>query len=369
MDEILLSSLVDRYLNNEMTDAEKNEFSRLRAQNQEVDQFVVEHIHFLTQFQKQHKRTELNNLLNQVHNNLLDSGSIEIKQSAAPKVIQLWHKYKRTIAVAATIAGITAFFTSGTVHMVSNKPTESYIQQLSRKVDQQTVKINEQNREIKKLSSSQNETADTTPALQQISSGTSFLIDGAGYLITNAHVLKGANTLVVVNKNKEYKAESVYIDPATDIAILQIKDKKWKSNTHLPYTIRKNNPDLGEEIFTMGFPRNEIVYNKGYMSARSGYNDDTLSIQIAIGANPGNSGGPLFDKNGNIIGILSTRDKQANEVVFASKALNIIHAVEHLKKDSSNINIKLPNSNNLKGLDIVSQTKKIEDCVFMVKTY
>jgi S1-C subfamily serine protease len=105
------------------------------------------------------------------------------------------------------------------------------------------------------------------------------------------------------------------------------------------------------------------------MSARSGYNDDTLSIQIAISANPGNSGGPLLDRNGDIIGILSTRDKQANEVVFASKAVNINKAIEELKKDSSNLTIKLPNASNLKGIDRVQQIKKIQDCVFMVKGY
>jgi S1-C subfamily serine protease len=105
------------------------------------------------------------------------------------------------------------------------------------------------------------------------------------------------------------------------------------------------------------------------MSSRSGYNDDTLSIQIAISANPGNSGGPLLDRNGDVIGILSTRDKMANEVVFGSKAINIYKAIEDLKKDSANLNIKLPNSSSLKGMDRVQQIKKLQDCVFMVKGY
>ncbi|WP_163202633.1 trypsin-like peptidase domain-containing protein, partial [Citrobacter koseri] len=72
-----------------------------------------------------------------------------------------------------------------------------------------------------------------------------------------------------------------------------------------PYIIRKSNADLGEEIFTLGYPRNEVVYGMGYLSAKSGYNGDTLSYQIQMSVNPGNSGAPVFNKVGDIIGVLS----------------------------------------------------------------
>jgi S1-C subfamily serine protease len=173
----------------------------------------------------------------------------------------------------------------------------------------------------------------------------------------------------VVNNGHEYVAKTVYTDAANDIAILQIADADWKPKSSLPYGIRKNNADLGEELFTLGYPRNSIVYNRGYLSAGTGYNDDSLSIQLSISANPGNSGGPVLDKNGNIIGILSTRDRQADDVVFATKASNINRAIEELKKDSAFKDLQIPGKSNIRNLDRVEQIKRLQDCVFMVKAY
>jgi serine protease Do len=367
MEDLVLLDAVERYLQGEMNNDEKAMFEQMRRQNPEVDQLVVEQQMFLQQLNQYGDRREFKHQLHHLHSALLETGAIDEtpeEEKGAP-VIKLWKKYKRTIAVAASIAGITALTISGTLHMLTPKTTQSDLQLLKREMNELKGKTNEQNKKINQLIASPAK----SPEGPQKSGGTSFLIDGAGYLITNSHVVNGAATLIVVNNGREYRARNVYNDIANDIAILKIDDQDWKPVTKLPYSIRKTSVDLGEEIFTLGYPRNEVVYNRGYMSASSGYKDDTLSIQIAISANPGNSGGPLLDRNGDIIGILSTRDKQANEVVFASKAVNINKAIEELKKDSSSINIKLPSSSNLKGVDRVQQIKKIQDCVFMVKGY
>jgi serine protease Do len=368
MEDFVLHDAVERYLNNEMTDQERSKFEAARAQNAELDQLVVEQQMFLQQLGHYGERREFKHQLHEVHNYLLETGNIDespIVEKGAT-IVQLWKKYKRTIAVAASIAGITAISISSAMHIFSTKPTESFIQQLGLKINQQDAKINEQNKKLNQLIANPPKSPENQP---QKSGGSSFLIDGAGYLVTNSHVVNGATSLFVVNKGREYIARIVYNDVTKDIAILKIEDKDWKPISNVPYSLRKTSVDLGEEIFTLGFPRKEVVYNRGYMSARSGYNDDTLSIQIAISANPGNSGGPLLDRNGDVIGILSTRDKQANEVVFASRAINIDKAIEKLKKDSSSLHIKLPNSSSLKGMDRVQQIKKIQDCVFMVKGY
>ena len=106
----------------------------------------------------------------------------------------------------------------------------------------------------------------------------------------------------------------------------------YKPLSSLPYGISKTSGDLGEQIFTLGYPRDEIVYGEGYMSAKTGFEGDTLACQIAVAANPGNSGGPVLDKNGDVIGVLSTRQIQAQGAVFAIKSKSIFKALEEIKK-------------------------------------
>jgi S1-C subfamily serine protease len=166
---------------------------------------------------------------------------------------------------------------------------------------------------------------------------------------------------------------TIYINQQSDLAILKIDDDRFQPVKTLPYSILKQTPDLGEEIFTLGYPRpsSEIVYNRGYLSANTGYNGDTLAYQIAISANPGNSGGPIFNQDGEVIGVLSGRQITAEGVIFSSRSKNIFTALQDIRKDTAtDERIKLPAfSSSVKSLSRTQQIKRIEDCVYMVKSY
>jgi S1-C subfamily serine protease len=276
------------------------------------------------------------------------------------------NRYRRVIAVAASIAGITALAISSIVNYVTPKANNAYVEQLSRKVENL-----EQNQKALSNQIVVNEKAPKVPVDVQLQSGgTGFLLDQKGYIVTNAHVIKGYKNVVVQNsKGQVFKATIISIIDSTDLAILKISDEDFKPLTSLPYGFRNSGAELGEPIFTLGYPRDEIVYGEGYMSARTGFNGDTLACQIAVAANPGNSGGPVINRNGEVIGILSTRQVQAQGVVFAVKTKNIYRAIETLKQDSAYQQIKVSTMSSVKGLDRVQQIKKIQDCVFMVKTY
>ena len=112
---------------------------------------------------------------------------------------------------------------------------------------------------------------------------------------------------------------------------------------------------MGEHIFTLGYPREEVVYGEGYLSAKSGYFGDTTSYQISISVNPGNSGGPVINKNGEVIAIITSKEKNVDGVVFAIKSKNIYKALEEIKASES---IKLPSSSAIKGMDRENQIKK-----------
>ena len=365
MDEILLLDATERYLNGEMNAEEKAMFEQLRETNQEVDQMVVEHSFFLQQFQRYGGVREMKHSLHEVHNQLLQDGEIkEEVLSGSAKVVNMWKRYKRTMTIAASIAGITALSISGMTLLFGPKGNEKAITDLSKKVSAieqtQRVQANQLNTVIGKLE----------PGAVIKESGSAFLVDSKGYLVTNAHVLKNARGIIVLNsKGAEFKAIIVKIDEAKDIAILKIQDKDYKTTGLLPYSIRKSSTDIAEPIFTLGYPRNEIVYGEGYLSAKTGFNGDTLSCQIAVAANPGNSGGPVFNKNGEVIGILSTKETKADGVVFAIQSKYIIETVNQLKKDDSTIELKLPSKSSVKGMDRVQQANKIQDYVYMVKVY
>jgi len=255
---------------------------------------------------------------------------------------------------------------SSIVNYVTPKANTDYVEQLSRKVHKL-----EQNQNALSNQIVNKEKAPKIPVDVKVQSGgTAFLLDVKGYMVTNAHVIKGYKNVVVQNsKGQVFKAEIIRIIDSTDLAILKISDEDFKPMASIPYGFKKSGADLGEQIFTLGYPKDEIVYGEGYMSAKTGFNGDTLACQIAVAANPGNSGGPVINNNGEVVGILSTRQVQAEGVVFAIKTKNIFRAMETLKEDTTYQNLKVSTTSTVKGLDRVQQIKKIQDCVFMVKTY
>ncbi|MDQ6757290.1 MAG: serine protease [Bacteroidota bacterium] len=362
MDDILLLDAIERYSNGEMTAQEKTFFEELRKNNPDIDQMAVEHTFFLQELQKLSETKSYKQSLNEVENTLVNEGVIAKKQSKGKaKVVYLWSRYRRTITVAACIAGIVSLSTAALITIYSDKKKENNITWLKGQIEktkQDVAKLKQQ---------AQNSTPPVIakPKFNANFRATGFLIDGNGYLATNAHVINNANNLVVENiKGDQFIAVPVYVNKNTDLAILKVTDTSFKKIYSLPYSFLKGVAELGEQIFTLGYPREEVVYGEGYLSAKSGYVGDTAAYQISISVNPGNSGGPVINRNGEVIGIISSKETNADGVVFAIKSKNIYQALEEIKKDES---IKLPSSAFTKGMDRVHQIKKIEDCVFMVK--
>lgn len=360
MDDALLLDAVERYIKGEISAEEKTFLEELRKNNPEVDQMVVEHTFFLNEIEKYGAIKNFKHSLHETAAKLTDEGIINQSQlKGKSKVVFLWKKYKRIAAVAASIAGMVSLLTAGLTSVYNNK-TNPQIVNLSRELADLKKGQKETTKELNAVKSK------IDPKATPKSGGTGFLIDAQGYLITNAHILKGKTIIATNEKGEQFLATVCMQDNIRDIAVLKINDKDFIPYKSLPYSISKS-VNLAEPIYTMGYPKDEIVYGEGYLSSETGYKSDTLTYQISIAADHGNSGGPVLNKNGDVIGILT--DKFEGGAVFAVKSRYIFITVENLKKDSAFANIKLTNTNAIKNFDRVQQVKKVNSCVFLIKSY
>ena len=364
MEDIKILDAVERYIKGEMNPDERLYFENLRKTNQEVDQLVVEHTLFLQQMNRFGEWKKFRSTLHDVHTDLSVQGKISFtNMNGKAKVVYLWKRYKKVVAIAAVIAGVTTIILSALVNTFAPKVDKTKLTELSRDIKDikraQDVQTNEVNKLKNKI---------TTPVIPFKAGGTGFLVDGKGYLVTNAHIIRNSNNVVVINhKGEQFRAVVAKLIQGRDIAILKIEDEAFKTPGNLPYSIRKSSTDVAEPIYTLGYPGNQIVYTEGYLSALTGFNGDTLSCQLGIAANRGNSGGPVFNNEGEVIGMISSKETDSEGVAFAIQSKYIYSAIEELKKDSSNHSLKLPSKSVIRGQDKKQQVKKIRDFVFMVK--
>ncbi|RYF84913.1 MAG: serine protease [Chitinophagaceae bacterium] len=372
MEDFKILEAVERYIAGEMSPDERVYFESLRKSSPEIDQAVVEHTFFLQQMHRFEDTRKFKAILNDTHLHLAEDGHIDSPRlKGKAKVVYLFNRYKRTAAVAASIAGIVVLCASALVWSVSDlKPNKvkTEIDYLGRKIDDLEKNNRILNQKINDVATAQGDSVVPEP-ITYTSGGTGFLVDAKGYLVTNAHVVNDARNVAVQNAaGKDMKAEIVYKDVTRDIAILKIVDKSFKSPSSIPYAIKKSSGDIAEPIFSLGYPRNDIVYGEGYLAAKTGFKGDTLAVQISINANSGNSGSPIINRKGEIIGVLNARQSTAEGAVFAIQSKYIFDALNQLQKsDTSFKNVKLPTSTSLKGIDRTKQVEKITDYVYMVK--
>ncbi|ASU35291.1 S1C family serine protease [Mucilaginibacter xinganensis] len=358
-----LTETIERYLNGEMTKAERTAFEKIRSEDPAVNNKVAEHKHFTNLIKQYGERLELENRLNAIHDEI-DVHALEEELMIHPSwIVQMWRNHHSKISVAASIAIFAVLCTLFFTGYLNNR--ESNYLQLRGEIN----KINRATNQLKTQVNSLN-----PPHTKMVNPGnfrgTGFAISSNGYIVTDNHVISGADSVYVQGTDgKAYRTKVIYTEPQSDIAILEITDPSFKTLGTIPYAFKKAETDIGENVFTIGFPRDAMVLGPGYLTASTGFKGDTTQYQISAPLDFGHSGGPLFDSKGNIIGIVNAKQSHVEGAAFAVKSSYLLKAIKDIPADSLNKTLNINNKNVLAGLSRVQQIKKLQNCIFLVRVY
>lgn len=196
--------------------------------------------------------------------------------------------------------------------------------------------------------------------------GTGFAISSSGYIVTNYHVVEGGNNIQVLgikgDFSTKYTAKVVLFDEKNDLAILKV----GVSLGTLPYIFRKSMASVGESVFVLGYPLtasmgNEIKLTDGLVSSKSGFGGDITLYQISAPVQPGNSGGPVFDKSGNVIGVICAKHLKAENASYAVKLTYLTSLIESISTPPT-----LPSSSLMSGQSLPQQVKMASKFVYQI---
>ena len=217
MEDKDLIEKIEKYLAGEMSSEEKIAFESQRNNSSEINQKVIAHKLFLDQLQSYAARRSFIQITKAAFSKLKEAGTWRNTNnissndiSSTTKVIQLWNKYKKVTAIAASVGGVIALTTTILVMSLSPRLNGNQLLQLSKDIE--VIKKNQQvqGHLINEVKSKVPENA------KLISGGSGFLIDTKGYIITNTHVLKGNGAIVINSSGQELHANIIYSDINSD---------------------------------------------------------------------------------------------------------------------------------------------------------
>ena len=357
--EIELESIIEDYLNGKLTAEERSAFEQLRSNDPIVDHKVVAHKVFLDSMKQYANILQLKEQMDAAHDKI-DVAAISEKVKPHPsRMVRMWRNNRSAIAVAAS------FLILVSIIILGQRKQDGSFEAVKRDVSQLKQSQNSIIRNMNNTNAAR--LKNINPAKF---GGTGFAISSNGYILTNFHVIKNADSIYIQNsKGVSFKAKPFYTDAVNDIAILKVSDNSFRNLGTLPYSIKKTGTAIGEMVYTIGYPKDDIVLGNGYVSSKTGMNGDSLAYQVAISVNPGNSGGPLLDNKGNIVGVINGKQEKTENVAFAVKSRYIMEALNSIPQDSLSKRVGYGKRSPLQGLQRDRQVTKVQDYVFMIKVY
>lgn len=357
----------EKHFDNQLSPSEINTLMEAIAKDSALKKEYEQTISILTTMQQLKDHTEFKASVAAAANDM--NNTIEMPVENEPfvptttkaKIIAFTQKYAKQAAVAASLVLCSSLIT---YNIAVNRGGETKSQYTLLKRDIENIKRS-QNKIINNINTNKQQVDISNANF----GGSGFSISNNGLIATNYHVVADAESIYVQNsKGENFKADLISSDPSSDIAILKVSDSSFiNRNIALPYSFSNASPSLGQKVFTIGYPKDEVVYNEGYISSEKGYNSDTTSYQLEIVANPGQSGAPVLDTKGNVVALITAKQKNTSGTTYAVHSDKLIALMESLSKEE---NITISNKKSpLYGAPRVDQVKAIRDYVYSIKVY
>ena len=192
---------------------------------------------------------------------------------------------------------------------------------------------------------------------------------GPKVFATNNHVVDGATHLYVYfpETKARFKAETITVDATNDLALVRISDPDFNGFPTIRYGFKKTPEDVGTEVFVLGYPRvdtmgEEVKLTTGVVSSRSGFQGNQSQYQVSAPVQPGNSGGPLFNENGELIGIISAKHTDGAENV--SYAVKLSYLNDLIARSGERIDLN--RSSQIAAQKLSEKCKAVIPCTVMV---
>jgi S1-C subfamily serine protease len=163
-------------------------------------------------------------------------------------------------------------------------------------------------------------------------SGSGFVINNRGHILTNAHVVDGCQAIKVHSSNQIHEAKLLASNKSLDIAVI----KSEKSGAQYALFEPPNSVKLGQNVMVAGFPMrgvlaDEMNFSQGAVSSMSGLSNDSRHFQMTAPVQPGNSGGPVIDSNGHVIGVVVSKlNPQWSAQATGTPTENVNFAIKNL---------------------------------------
>ena len=209
--------------------------------------------------------------------------------------------------------------------------------------------------------------------------GTGFLVSEPGYIVTNYHVIEHNRNIEVIfpQTDKKYFG-SVYLqDKNNDLAIIKLSDFRFSdiSKNPIPYSVKSSKTvTIGTKVFTLGFPLTDLLgssvkYSSGSITSSKDNSINPVLMQIDNNIQPGNSGSPLFNSSGDVIGIVVSSLNAGfilKELDFIPQNVNFAIRSDYLQLLLGDINTNQSSKETYKNMSIEDKITAISPFIAII---